>query len=427
MNIKNIIKKFQASINNNVKITVYSVIFAIIVWFIVSITVYPNAQPYLNDVRINIDLTGTSAERSDLSLVSQDIENVTVQIEGNRAVIGNLKSSDLVANAVIENVTAAGEYQLALNVTSESGKEFDVLNIRPSTVTVKLDKYITQSFAVEAEAPNVNAIEGYMKGDPIASPNSVSIMGPEEQIKKITRCVVRTDYGKDGTTLKESYEVTSGNELILYNDSTVLETNNLKIDQTNFSISIPIYMKKTLEFKFTFSNVPSGFPIEDLKYTADAVSIDVAAPYGTIEKIDDFNLGYIDMRTVDIGTVLQFPVNLPESYQNLSGIQNVTLTFDGAGLVKRKINISNKNISIINAPAQFDIGTITTGWDVTFIGPEDVVKALTAQDVVSQIDLLGINIKSGEYVNVPITFIVANKGCVWAFNSYTATVRAKDK
>lgn len=420
-----LLKRFRISFKDNIKLIIYSMVMAIIVWFFISATVYPIITPTIKDVPIKIDLSGTSAERNGLSVIKQEIENVTVQIEGNRSEIGDLTSSDLVAKAIIENITTAGKYQLSLEVASKSGKQFNVLSIRPSTVPVTFDKIVSKNFPLEAEAPNANAADGYMKGTPIVSPNTITVTGPEEQINKITKCVVKTDYGTDKQPLTESYEVTSGNQLILYSGDKVMDTSNLNINQTNFSVSIPIYMKKTLAFKIRFTNLPTGFPLEDLKFNMDYPSIEVAGPSSKIQNINDYLLGYIDLRDIDIGSVFNFPVELDSDFQNLSGIQNVSVSFESEGLAKKTLNIKNKNISFINVPANFDVETVTSGWTVTFIGYEDIIKNLSAQDVVAQVDLLGLNLKNGEYFNNPITFIVPNKGCVWAYDSYTATFKAK--
>lgn len=427
MNIKQFIKNIFKSFRSNLKLSIYSIVLSLVVWFFVSITVYPTTEETYN-IPVETSVSGTTAESFGLNIVRQDIETVTVQIRGNRAVIGSLKATDLVAKAVTENISTAGNYQLSLNISSITGKSFDVVSVRPSSVMVYLDKYIEKSFPIEAEAPNVKAADGFIIGTPVASPNTINIRGPEGQVNKITRCVIRSEYGAKEEPLKESYEVTTGNQLLLYNENTVLETQNFNISQVNYSISLPIYMKKVLNLKLEFTNVPAGFPIDELKYDMDVSTIEVAAPNGNIENVVDFTIGYVDLRNLDIGSAMQFPINLPAGYQNLSSIQLVNVNFDGTGLAKKQINIKNKNVSIINGPSNLDFEPMTAGWNVIFIGDEKIIKELTAQDVVAQVNLLGENIKSGDGLPFPISFLVPNKGLVWAYDdSYSVVIRAKDK
>ena len=429
MRFENIKKRIKKSFDNDFSLRIYALILAIIGWFFVSATVYPTTSMHVKDVSITVDLKDTSAEKNGLNVINQDLNSVTVQLEGNRAVIGNIKASDLLAYTTIDNITAPGKYQLPIGIKSKTGKDFTVLAIRPAYVNVTLDRYVSQQFNVEAEAPNVKVEDGFIKETPICSPSIITITGPEEQVKNITRCVVRTDYGLN-QKLNESYEVTSGNQLILYNDNTVMNTDDFKIDKTNFSITIPVFMKKTLDFKLNFNkaSLPPSFPIDDLKYTLDTPQIEVAAPNDSIANVGEIHLGNVDLRDVDIGTVLEFPVDLPEGYRNLTGVQKVTVTFNTDGFIKKKINIPRSSFSIINGPAQYDIIPVTSGFSgVTFIGPKDVIDKLTIQDVIIQVDLSSVDIQSGEYFNAPVSIFVPNKGTVWALKSYTATFQAKDK
>ncbi len=92
------------SLNNNMAIVIYAVIISVILWFVISITIYPTTPKTFNNVPLDIDITGTSAESNGLSVIESSTEKVNVTIMGNRSRIGNLKAEDLVAKAVVENV-----------------------------------------------------------------------------------------------------------------------------------------------------------------------------------------------------------------------------------------------------------------------------------------------------------------------------------
>ena len=126
-----------------------SLVFAIIIWYFVSITVYPTINRNIYGVKVDIDLTGSYAESLELQPVSIGTESINVNIEGDRAKISSLKAEDLVAYVNVDNVTSAREYKLSVEVKSKDGTDFDVKSIEPSTVTVKFDKIITKSFTVE--------------------------------------------------------------------------------------------------------------------------------------------------------------------------------------------------------------------------------------------------------------------------------------
>ena len=75
-------KIFKRSIRHDSTIVIYSLIIAILLWFIVSIKIYPETPKMIREVPITIDLTGTTAAENNLKVVSHDIEKVNIQIQG---------------------------------------------------------------------------------------------------------------------------------------------------------------------------------------------------------------------------------------------------------------------------------------------------------------------------------------------------------
>ena len=85
-----------------------SVAIAIVLWFVISIAIYPTTPRTLHHVPLKVEIAGTSAEENGLSVIDYDVQDVTVQIEGNRSKVGNIDANNLTATAVVENVTSAG-------------------------------------------------------------------------------------------------------------------------------------------------------------------------------------------------------------------------------------------------------------------------------------------------------------------------------
>ena len=159
--LKNIKNYILNSFNNNTAMIIYSIIIAILMWFVISITIYPTAPKTLSNVPLEIDITGTSAEENDLSVISASAKNVTVTIKGERSRIGSLTADDLVAKAVIENVNSAGEKSLNINVTGkDSDVKFEVTDIKPSKVDVMFDRIDTREYDLTVNAPNITAADG---------------------------------------------------------------------------------------------------------------------------------------------------------------------------------------------------------------------------------------------------------------------------
>ena len=223
--VKNIMNNLRSALTTNPAMIIYSVLIAIIAWFIISITVYPTTPKTLSNIPVEVDITGTSAEENGLSVISYETKKVTVTIQGNRSSIGSLSADDLVASAVVENVTSAGEKYLKINVISKkSDVKFDVTSVSPSTMAVMFDKIDTREFELSVEAPNIKAVEGlYMdNGDFKCTPNVIEVSGPSTQLDKIDKAAVIVNNEQE---LDTAYTFHSS-EVVLY------DKNESKIDTT---------------------------------------------------------------------------------------------------------------------------------------------------------------------------------------------------
>ena len=424
--IKSFFSKLKNGFGEDIKLRIYALLLAIVAWFIVSVSLYPNAENSVSDVQLLVDISGTSAERSGLSVISQNVKFVNVTVSGNRSVLGNIKNSDVKAKAVISNITEPGTYELPITAAVEDADNVTAVS-NTETVEVVFDRVISRTFDLNLEIPNLQVDDGYiyLKEEAHASPNNVTITGPEAKINNITECAVKN---VENMNLHESQEIVNGNELVLYNNNTILSTDGLNIDKTSFSINIPIYKTQTIKLNPTFTNIPyKGFPTADIKYEQDVKEILVAAPPDMLDNLTELNLGYIDLNTIDIGTVTSLPITLPEQFKNLSETDTVNITFPTEGMAKKTFEIKRDHILVINAPSEYDIKPVTSGYSVTFVGPEDVIESMTIQDIVVQMDLSSISITGNDYFNAPLTIFSLNKGCVWLLNHYTATFQSSMK
>ncbi|MDD6345868.1 MAG: hypothetical protein PUA51_06600, partial [Oscillospiraceae bacterium] len=150
MNLPKLKNKFV--LGNELPLIISSVLIAIVLWFIISITQYEIMTKNINDVPISMELSEAS-ESSGLSLISCDTQKVNVKIEGNRTEIGGIENDNLVEKLVTDNISSAVTKNLSIKIESKNGKEFEVKSIYPSNVSVVLDKIETREFPVTPDIP----------------------------------------------------------------------------------------------------------------------------------------------------------------------------------------------------------------------------------------------------------------------------------
>lgn len=402
-----------------------SIVSAILIWMIVSISVYPTINTIIYNVPVEINLDGSYAQSNQLDVISLSDRTVTVKISGKRGQIGDIKSSDLVAMVDVSPVLMAKDYKLDLNVESTADKEFEVLSIEPSTVNVTFDKIITKEFPITAQLDNVKIASGYMMGDPVVSPEVVTVTGPQDKVNSITGICAAVNTENE---LSSTYEF-NATELILYNNNAVIsnEDGMITFDKSSFTVQIPVYVRQTLPLDVNIINAPDKFDIEKFRESLvfSVTELNIAAPNDKIKDYKSLTIGTINMREVDIGTVFEFKTAdfIPEGYENLSQIETVTVTCPSEGLNKKAIAIRGSSIQLVNMPAQFDFEIITSGFTPFFVGDEAQIEELSSADITAQIDLIDFDMQEGDH-RLPVEFIISSYDYVWVIGSDVATPKA---
>jgi small nuclear ribonucleoprotein (snRNP)-like protein len=420
--VRNIKNNILNSLNNNLAIVIYAVVISIILWFVISITIYPTTPKTFSNIPIEIDISGTSAESNGLSVIKSSTEKVSVTIKGNRSSIGNLKSDDIVAKAVVDNVTEAGEKNLKIEVSCKnSSVNFQVSEIKPSSVTVMFDTISTREFEVNVEAPNITAADNLDidTNDFKCTPSVMEITGPSKQLDSIEKVSVLVD---NEQTIDSAYTFHSSDVILYDKNDSKIDSSGVTFDTTDFTIDIPVYMKKELNLSYDIKYAPSNFDISSLGLEMNVESIILASPNTEIENLDSWNIGSIPLYDIDLDFNKQFTIEIPENYKNLSNISSVNVTLDTEGLEKKTVTVND--ISIVNAPSDYNCTVNTYGLVFDIIGPEEDIEEITEKDIIVTVDLLKYNIQSSTFT-ADATISFPNYDKVWAVGLQKVSVSAE--
>ena len=417
--------KLLTHATNDILLRIYAVVLAILIWFIISVTMYPTVTRTINNVPVVPIVTkGTAAEDFGLSPVSIAKKEVSVRIFGKRYNIGDLSSEDLQAQLIIDsNVNKPGEYSLDVKIVSKSKTKFEVKNIYPSKIKVKFDSIVEKEFPVEVEAPNITVANGYLIEPITANPNTIKIKGPKEEIEKITKVSARTE---EKRSLSESLIISEAS-IIVYNGETVMSKENFEFSADKIELRIPILMQKSLPFKLGIQNAPPNFDLSSLKYTLSNSKIDIAAPVNSIKDLGEVHLGYLNLHSVDLNSSFVYNVELPDKYRNLSGFSSVNVNFDWSNYASKTISIDKSKIFVVNAPSKYNIGIKTNNIrNIKIIGPKDVISNITAANIIAEIDLFEADLNQSTY-SMPVQIYSPQYNNIWAFGNYTATISVSEK
>lgn len=423
---KNIKAKIQNSFRNNLSLVIYSVIIAIIAWFAISMSLYPSTKTTISHIPVIIDLTGTDAADSELSVISCNVDFVEVNISGSRMEIGNLSNDNLQAKLVADKVTSAGTKKLSFEITcTDPDIDFVVESVYPKTATVVFDRYDTREFPITPETPNISFGEGQTidVDDYVCEPNTISITGPAAQLDKISK--VSAVSNKE-MTLDSSYTVSSDEIKLYTEDGAAIDQEPFKFYNSNFIINIPVLTQKTVDLSVGISGAPSSFKSEFLQFNLSADSITLASKTSNIADFPNpFEVGKILLSDLDIGYTKTFIIDTG-NYKNMSNLESVTVTLNDENLARKEITIRDFNLT--NAPDNYDFDIVTQNLTVAVVGPKDVIDDITSGDIVADINLLNLDSNSeNEMFNWDVTISFPKYNNVWAVTTSKAIVRKTAK
>ncbi len=413
----------------NLPMIILSLLLAILIWLVVAMTLYPSIPKTIENIPLSVDIAGSPAADSGLSVISCDVDTVDVQLVGSRTQIGNLNAENLTAYVDYENVTSTGKKTLSIKVKSDSGINYEVKSITPSTAVVELDKYDTLPFEVKPKIPNVKYAEGKTI-DPdefTCEPDIINITGPSAQLAKISSVYAVSDRN---LTLDSSYTLNSDEVQLFSEDGTRIDASSLLFDTSTFTINIPVLTQKTVKPVVQILNAPTDFDQSCLDFKMSADSLTIASNNSFSEIPDTLDIGKIPLSDLDIGYSNTFDISTvleTSGMINKSGIDSITVTLNDEGLAKKEIVLDGSSIRLSNTPNDnYDYDILTQKLTISVIGPEGVISELTASDFTADVNLLNADTSQDQF-NYDVTISCLTHDNVWSVTKAKVSIKKTAK
>ena len=390
-------KGLAAKLGSDLGQRILAIALAIIIWMILSITQYPTISKTVSSVPVDLTLTGTIAEEKGLSALNFKDMTVDVIIEGMNYEIGSYAASDLTATVDVSSVTKKGTYKLDIDVKSaHSADKVSILSITPETVEVQFDAITSKEFDLSPSAPNISAEDGYSLGTVSCAPDKISITGADNDLSKIAKAYAVVD---NSMSLSEDRNMTT-NKIVLYDkNDDVLDSSLYQFPDEEYTLSFPIFKKKTGNLKVDFTGVPAGFDMSALKYSISDNPIALLTSDLDDKNEEDITVGSIPLSELDLEKIYTFDIPFSAGETSAEGITSVKVTFDKEGFTSKSFSIPKSQFEVLNNPSgkkvSFDTGKLT---DVVIYGPENVISKLKADDLTAQIDLSDIGTSAGSMI-----------------------------
>ena len=385
-------QNLMRGVKNDLSLAIYSILIAIVVWFIIAITLYPSVPKTIQNVSIVLD---TSTASNNLSVISYDVERVDIRIKGSRTQVGNLDAGSFMAYFDTDNVTTPGKKSLNIKIKSSSRVNYEIESITPSTVNVVFDEFKSVEIPVKPQIPNMSVAEGkaiYSK-EFSCDPEVITVTGPSAQLNKIAyaNAISEKELVIDSTQNIPVERIEFFSE-----DDTKIDTTDLKFNTANLFIKVPVVTQKTVSLDVQLMRVPKNtFDTSFLKLKVSPETITIASKNSQAKIPDTLTISQISLRDLKDGYRETFDISsilAANDMINQSGVETVTVSLENTGLMKKDLLINKENIRILNPPNDGNSYSLVTGsLPITVIGPKSIVESITNDDFYAEANLLNTN------------------------------------
>ncbi|AGT30595.1 YbbR-like domain-containing protein ybbR [Geobacillus genomosp. 3] len=290
------------------------------------------------------------------------------------------------------------------------------VNIQPASVKVTIREKVSKRFPIGVEFFNRNKMpEGYSVGEPTVKPDAVTITGAKELIDEISFVKAIVDLEGATETLTKEARVRvydrGGNEINVEPQPSVVE---VTVPVKSPSKTVPLQVQTTGE-------LPDGVHLVSIDPEPDRVTI--YGPKEVLDQIDKLEGLTVDLDDITDDTTVELDVPSPDGVKSVDPAKvkvHIDIEKDEARTWE------NVPITVVGLPDSYEAdflkpleGKIT----VRLIGPPDIVRGLTKDDVRLYVDVSGLD--AGEH-QVPIQWDKPEQ-VRWEPSTETAMVNISEK
>ncbi len=377
-----------------------SLLFAVIVWFLVTNINDPITSVRYTNVPVTIKNGNLITEKGQVYTVldgSDTIEVVTVYAP--RTVIDSLSQSNIVATADIQELSSLNT--VSINVATNKYRD-KIENITLSSDVVKLNVERKASKGLALSATTSGSLsDGYVIGDVTTEQNMVRVSGPESFINRIARASVDVDV--TGFTSNIGTDA----DILLYDaEGNVLDptSSGASMNIKTVRVNVQILETKYVPVNYVVTGEPaSGYAMTG-QVEATPSEVLIAGRSSAIASISEITVDAPELdvtgQTANVNATIELAGYLPSGVSfgdgDFNGTASVVIYI--GNLIEGTFDVNIRNIGITNP---------VDGFDITVDDSEYETVSLTLQGLYSNIKSVDQSALKG---NVDVSAMMEKNG-----------------
>lgn len=333
---------------NNWGLKLASLMLAVIIWFlVVQISDPPDTKTFTN-IPVKLLNTDLLEKENKVYEVLDKTDTVSVTVRAPKSIIGQLRASDIVAEADVSKLTDINTVAIKYNVQNVEGVETvegnrDVVRL---SVEDRSSKWIKLVHSVVGEVE-----DNYMVAGTKAELNIIEVSGPKSLVDTISYAGVEIDVTGYSTNLSANVDVA-----LFDKDGNKVENDSIKKSENNIRMEVEVLAMKEVPIEINYMGIPAdgymatGAVLSEPNTVMIAGTTYALSGVGKIE-IPEERLN-ITGESSDMTDIIDLRDYLPDNIiladKDFNGMITATVYIDP--IVERVLEIPVENMSIINLP-----------------------------------------------------------------------------
>lgn len=397
--------------SNKLFLIILSFAISLSIWISINMGDYAETSYTVSNIPITIKLPDTAQEQG-LKVFNNDELKGTVTVTGNRSVIGTLSSEDIeIIPEQTDNLTSAGSYTLSLVARKKSSSlNYTIESVSPSTVYIKLDKNRKITEKIEQNI-SYTIPKGYY-GTVLLGEDTVTISGPETEIKKIDKVVISGNIKEELTSSDTNeYDIKlldSFGEEITNNDT-------LSISPSKVKATVSVLAMKKVNVELSTTGGPSGIDLSNY-CKIEPSTISVGADSNEIKNITRINIEPIDFSSLKNRSYnISKNLDIPSKCVDINSVKSVNVKLDLTPMIKKTITLTDFKTKGLNE--KYTANVTTQSVEVTVYGIKNYLKNISEDNIDAVLDFSNTEVSAGSRT-VPLRLTLNDIDGCWIYGSY---------
>lgn len=398
-------------ITSNWGLKLASLIFAIIIWFLVTNINDPVISVRYTNVPVTLKNTNLITDQGQVYTILDGSDTISsVTIYAPRSIIDSLSQNNVVATADVQDLSSLNT--VTINVTTNKYSD-KIQKIVTSTDVVKLsvERKASKTLALTATTSGTLS-DGYIIGDVTTEQNMIRINGPESVIQNIQSAEVDVDV--TGFTSNIGTDA----DIILYDaDGDPVDSSQVSMNIKSVRVNVSIYGTKYVPLNYVVTGEPANGYILTGKIDSNPSEVLIAGRSSVISSVNEITIKDDGLNVTGLSKNLNYTVDVSKYLP--SGVTFGDPDYHGTAAVvvhigsvsEETYDVSTKNVTISGK---------VDGFDINIDDSEHDTVSLTLQGLKSELDAISAGSLEG---TVDIDEILESNGLTeMTEGTYTAQV-----